>query len=278
MTTHTATTAATVALSRPTILLLALCSAFVGFFVAAELMGGKLFEFTLLGLRPADLGLPGTHFIATTGVLAFPLTFIITDLINEYYGRQTVRLLTIYAIIVNILIQPVVQIAMRAPAPAFQDGMQASFAMAFGQSWAIVTASLVAFAVGQWCDAYIFSWLRARTGRSMLWLRAQGSTAVSQAVDTLIVIFLAFVIIPALFNGPEGTVGNLQTMTIGVAFIVCLTNYIYKFAVAVGITPTLYLLHFVMDLWLGRATARAMVDAAHQPATRSLAARTPGAG
>jgi uncharacterized integral membrane protein (TIGR00697 family) len=251
-------------LPRRQLLLLILCGFFVGFFVAAELIGAKLFHFSLFGLGPAAFGLDGPVFVATTGILAFPLTFILTDIINEYYGRRTVRALTFIAIAVNLMLQPVVLAAIAVPAHDFETGgvhqvWQDAFARSLGQSWAIVVGSVAAFAIGQLIDVTVFAWLRRLTRGRWLWLRAQGSTLVSQLIDTFVVIFLAFVIIPALAGAGSG----LFSMSGGQAFTVSLTNYIYKFAIAVATTPLLYLVHWAVDRWLGRSEAEAALREAH---------------
>jgi len=251
---------------RRQLLLLILCGFFVGFFVAVELLGAKLFQFTLLGLSPSSFGLGEADvFVATTGIIAFPLTFIITDIVNEYYGKRTVRTLTFLAIAVNLALIPVVQSAMAVNAHDFATGgvdkqTNAAFITALGQSWAIVIASLCAFAVGQLVDVAVFAWLRARTGGRMLWLRAQGSTVVSQLIDTFIVIFFAFILIPLIANLFGG---NLGVWSVGLAFTVSLTNYIYKFAIAVAITPLLYAVHWAIDAWLGKDEAARAIAEAH---------------
>jgi queuosine precursor transporter len=242
-------------------LLLTLCALFVGFFVTAELLGAKLWDFTLFGVGPRDLGLgEGTRFVATTGIFAFPLTFLLTDILNEYFGRRIVRVFTWLAIAVNVILQPVVQAAIRAPAVSFTAGLEASeidlsYRIALGQTWAIVAASLIAFSIGQLTDAYVFTWLRRRTGGRLLWLRSQGSTVVSQLIDTFVVIFLAFVVIPELFGQPH--------MPVSTATTISMTNYVYKFAIAVGITPLLYLVHAAVERWLGRELAEELVHRAH---------------
>jgi len=247
-------------LPRSQVLLVALCSLFVGFFVTAELLGAKLWEFNF-GFGPRDIGLgEGSTFVATAGILAFPLTFILTDIINEYFGIRMVRVFTIAAIAVNLSLQPVVQAAIRVPAVSFTDGVtaeriQSSYSLALGQTWAIVAASLCAFAVGQMLDAWVFTWLRRVTGGKALWLRAQGSTVVSQFVDSYVVIFLAFVIIP-------GALGRSH-MSAATAAEISLTNYVYKFLIAVGITPVLYMVHGMVDRYLGEEEAHALVRVAH---------------
>jgi hypothetical protein len=247
--------------AREQVLAYVLCALFVGFFVAAEVLGGKLFRFTLWGLGPDDLGLgQGTEFAATAGILAFPLTFVMTDIVNEYFGRPIVRLFTWIAIAVNLLLQPVIRAAIAVPAISFTPGisdaeMQRGYEIALGQTTSIVFASLCAFALAQWLDVQVFTWLRRNTGGKYLWLRAQGSTIVSQLVDTFAVIYLAFIGIPLL------TVG--EPWTFASALSVSLTNYVYKFLIAVGITPVLYLVHAAVDGYLGREAAEALVHHAH---------------
>jgi uncharacterized integral membrane protein (TIGR00697 family) len=244
------------------VLLVGLCARFVGFFVAAELLGAKLWSFTLFGLGPRHLGLDGERFVATAGILAFPLTFLLTDSVNEYFGVRVVRLFTFAAIAVNVVLQAVVQAAIRVPAVSFTPGVEAdqvqrAYELALGQSWAIVAGSLVAFALGQLLDAHVFTWLRRATGGRWLWLRAQGSTVASQLVDTFVVIFLAFVVLPAVFDTGQPPMASSQ------AFAISVTNYAYKFAIALLITPLLYVVHGLVDLYLGRETAHALAEAAH---------------
>ena len=223
--------------------------------------GGKLFRFTLFGIGPDDLGFgDGPEFVATAGILAFPLTFVMTDIVNEYFGRPIVRLFTWIAIAVNLLLQPVIRAAIAVPAISYTEGisdadMQRGFQIALGQTTSIVFASLCAFAIAQWLDVRVFTTLRRLTGGKWLWLRAQGSTVISQVVDTFAVIFLAFVLIPLATGAQPWTVSNAASVS--------LTNYVYKFLIAVGITPLLYAVHAAVDAYLGKEAAEALVRDAH---------------
>lgn len=247
--------------AREQVLAYVLCALFVGFFVAAEVLGGKLFRFTLFGIGPDDLGFgDGPEFVATAGILAFPLTFVMTDIVNEYFGRPIVRLFTWIAIAVNLLLQPVIRAAIAVPAISYTEGisdadMQRGFQIALGQTTSIVFASLCAFAIAQWLDVRVFTTLRRLTGGKWLWLRAQGSTVISQVVDTFAVIFLAFVLIPLATGAQPWTVSNAASVS--------LTNYVYKFLIAVGITPLLYAVHAAVDAYLGKEAAEALVRDAH---------------
>ncbi|MBK8179348.1 MAG: queuosine precursor transporter [Planctomycetes bacterium] len=249
------------AVDKREFLLLSLLTLFVGFFVTAELLGGKLFHFTLFGWGPKDLGLGlEPEFVATAGILAFPLTFVLTDVINEYFGKRIVRQFTFLALGVNVILQFVVQAAIRVPAKSFTPGisddtLQQAYALALGQTWSIVVASMVAFLIGQWLDALLFTWLRRKTGGKLLWLRAQGSTVASQFVDTYVVIGLAFVGLPWLTGGTPWTVSD--------ALFVATTNYVYKFVIAVGTTPVLYFVHGTVTGWLGKDLAHRLAHEAH---------------
>jgi uncharacterized integral membrane protein (TIGR00697 family) len=247
--------------ARRELLLLVLCALFVGFFVTAEILGAKLWSFQLFGIGPRSLGLgDGETFVATAGIFAFPLTFVLTDIINEYFGRRVVKVFTWLAIGVNVILQPIIIAAAVAPTVSFTPGLSADVAhsayrIAFGQTWAIVAASLIAFGVAQYLDAWVFTVLRRKTGGKMLWLRAQGSTVVSQMIDTGIVIFVAFVVIPSLLGD--------EHMTVGQATEISVTNYVYKFVVAVLITPVLYVVHAAVKAWLGREAAESLAHEAH---------------
>lgn len=243
------------------LLLLVLCALFVGFFVTAEILGSKLWEFTLFGVGPKSIGLgDGSTFVATAGIFAFPLTFILTDIINEYFGRRIVKVFTWLAIGVNLILQPVILGAAWAPTVSFTPGLSAEVAhaaykTAFGQTWAIVAASLCAFAIAQYVDVWVFTWMRRKTGGKMLWLRSQGSTVVSQVIDTCVVIFVAFYVIPKLMGNSSWTMRQVGAVSV--------TNYVYKFVIAVLITPILYLVHGAVEAWLGHAAAEQLAHEAH---------------
>ncbi len=246
--------------SKREALLLAAMALFVGFFVTANFLGAKLWEFTLFGLRPSHIGLDGETFVATAGILAFPLTFILTDIVNEYFGMRIVRTFTWLAIGVNLVLQPIVLAAAAAPTVSFTPGVDAQYAhgayrLAFGTTWTITVASLVAFALAQFADIGIFSWLRKKTGGKMIWLRAQGSTVVSQLLDTAIVIYLAFYLLPAIAGDPH--------MNAADAGRIALTNYVYKFALAVVMTPLLYFVRGMVVQWLGPDEAARLASEAH---------------
>ncbi|MCC6397168.1 MAG: queuosine precursor transporter [Bacteroidetes bacterium] len=221
-----------------------LAGVFLTALLLAETTGGKLIQ---VGFAD-DL-----IFTLTMGVIPFPVTFIVTDIINEYYGRRGIRFITILGMLMVLFALILLQIEMAIPAAAISPVSNEAFTTVFGVSTRIIVGSLTAYLIGQFVDIYVFHYLRRRTGARLLWLRATGSTVVSQFIDSFVVLFIAFL----------GPLSAMQIVGIG------MTNYIYKFIVAVGITPILYLVHAGVDRYLGHELAASMAAEAHPgPATR----------
>lgn len=241
-----------------------------GFFITnaliAELMGAKLFSLEgSLGLPPADLSFFGERFSfnLTAGVLLWPVVFVMTDVINEYYGPKGVRFLSFLAIgmIVFAFVMFAGAIALKPAgfwARDYYKGVpdsDAAFAGIFGQSQAIIVASVIAFLVGQLLDVFIFHKIKQATGENRIWLRATGSTLVSQFVDSFVVLFIAFYVAPRV-------AGNAKPWSFAQVMAICIGNYLYKFAVALLLTPVIYLVHGWIERYLGAPLAREMKAAA----------------
>ena len=126
--------------------------------------------------------------------------------------------------------------------------MQNAFSAIFGQGLWIIIGSLVAFLVGQLIDVQIFHFVKRLTGNKNLWLRATGSTLVSQLIDSFVVLFIAFYI---------GAGWDIK-LVLGIGIV----NYCYKFIVAVCLTPILYLVHQLIDTYLGKELAEKMMEEA----------------
>ncbi len=238
-----------------------------GFFVAnvllAEFIGVKIFSLeSTLGFNPVSISIFGyeLNFTMTAGVLLWPVVFVMTDIINEYYGKKGVRMLSYLAaglitysfimIYLSIHLTPA-DWWLSSQQTAGVDDMQKSFNAIFGQSNWIIVASLVAFLIGQFVDVAVFHKLRKMTGENKIWLRATGSTLISQLIDSFVVLFIAFKIGA---NWPLS-----QVLAIGVV------NYTYKFFVAIALTPIVYLAHNLIDKYLGKEEAeRLMEEAAAQ--------------
>ncbi|HEY5826650.1 MAG TPA: queuosine precursor transporter [Cyclobacteriaceae bacterium] len=230
----------------------------------AEMIGVKIFSGEgTLGLQPAHLNILGfvMDFNLTAGVVIWPVVFITSDLINEYFGKPGVKRISyITAALIAYAFFVVFSAMNLPPAQWWLDAnntdpagnyfnMDFAFNKIFGQGNRIIIGSLTAFLIGQLVDVFVFQKLRKVTGSKQLWLRATGSTLVSQLVDSFVVLYIAF----------YGIFSNSQIVAIGI------TNYIYKFAVAILLTPLVYLGHYLIDRYLGKENAhRLSEDAAKE--------------
>lgn len=207
-----------------------------GFFLTnalvAEIIGGKLFAVPPLWFEKLGLG----QIILSVGVIPWPVVFITTDLINEYFGKAAVRRLSYLA--AGMIAYAFVVLYLAGLVPAWEKSPvgQEAFDAVTRQSMWIIIGSITAFLVGQIVDVMVFAYFRRRTRGRMLWLRATGSTAVSQLIDSWIVAFIAFVI-PG-------------RMSMSDFWVLSAANYSYKLMVAIAITPGIYLAHRVIDAYL----------------------------
>lgn len=235
---------------KPTILFLTLGVFFVVNALIAEFIGVKIFALEpSLGLntfRWKLFGIQGSLNF-TVGVLLWPVVFIMTDIINEYFGMKGVRRLSYMAVIFILYAFAAVFIAIRLAPADFWPGsyvnqgvpdMQAAYAAIFGQGMWIIAGSVVAFLIGQLVDVFFFHRIKAITGEKRIWLRATGSTAISQVFDSVVVLYIAFVLGPAHWS-------------VSMWLAIALVNYCYKLLAAVVLTPLLYLVHHWIDNFLG---------------------------
>lgn len=217
--------------SRKDIVYLILTAFFISNAVLAELIGVKLI---LLPLEIPGIGQPA----ASIGVIPWPIVLIATDIMNEYFGREGVKKITLITIAMIAYCFVVIFLAMQVPAASFSPVNDAVFNQVFGQSLWIIVGSLVAFAVSQILDVTVFWFFRKKTKGRMLWLRTTGSTVVSQMVDSVLVVGIAFWL-----------PGKVQTADF---LNVAATNYSYKLLIAIGLTPIIYLIHGIIDRYLGK--------------------------
>ena len=229
--------------------------------VLAEFIGVKIFALEdTLGVAPFEWNLFGQtgSLNFTAGTLLWPIVFIMTDTINEYYGQKGVRFISWLAVAL-ILYGFLFAFAAIHLSPASwwigtmkSQGVpdqQAAFAAIFGQGLWTIAGSVVAFLLGQLIDVSVFHRIRRSTGAKHVWLRATGSTAISQLVDSFVVLYIAFVI------GP-------QHWPMGLFLAVGTLNYIYKMCAAVALIPLLYLARGVIHAYLGHEHAHRMTETA----------------
>jgi len=220
--------------ARRDVVFLVLAGVFVTNAVLGELTGGKLFAFG--------------PFTMSIGVIPWPVVFLTTDLINEYFGRDGVRKLTFVTIALIVYAFVVLFVAIQVPAASFSPVTDEQFRAVFGQSLWIIVGSVTAFAISQLIDVVVFWFVRHKTGEKLLWLRATGSTAISQLIDSFVIIGIAFWL-----------PGKVKTDEF---LIVAATNYSYKFLIAVSLTPFIYMGHAVIDRFLGTEESRQLIERA----------------
>lgn len=212
-----------------------------GFFltnaIVAEIIGGKLFEMPAIDLGFVRI----SPVVLSIGLLPWPVVFLMTDIVNEYFGQRAVRRLSFLAVGMIGLTFLVLYLARLVPTWEGSGVTQQAFDAVAGQSMWIIVGSIIAFLVAQLVDVAVFWFVRKRTGGRMLWLRATGSTAVSQLIDTFIVQYIGLVL-PGVLTMEQYLRG--ATMSYG-----------YKLLVAILITPLIYLAHGVIDRYLGENEA-----------------------
>ena len=246
---------------RATRLFIALAAFFCVNAVLAEFIGVKIFALEdTLGIAPLEWNLfSQTGSLSfTAGTLLWPMVFILTDTVNEYYGRRGVRFISWLAagLIVYgfafafaaIALAPAGWWVKAAEAQGVPD-YQAAFAAVFGQGLWTIGGSVIAFLLGQLIDVAVFHRIRRATGERHVWLRATGSTAVSQLVDSFVVLYIAFVL------GP-------QHWPMSLFLAVSTVNYAYKMLAAVALIPLIYLMRRLITGYLGPARAAELREAA----------------
>ena len=192
--------------------------------VVAELIGGKLIDI-------------GTT-VMSIGILPWPIVFITTDLINEYFGIKGVRKLSIITACLIAYTFIVLFFAMKIPSSGISTVSTLQFNAVFGQSQLIILGSIVAFLISQLIDGSIFHFLKNKTGKKLIWLRSTGSTVISQLFDSFIVLGIAFWL-----------PGIMDTKTF---FLSAMTGYSVKLAIAVLMTPMIYLGHNLIDKYIAK--------------------------
>lgn len=244
-------------------LFIVLCGIFLTNALLAEMIGTKIFSAeATVGMEPAHINIMGflMDFNLTAGVIIWPIVFITTDLINEYFGKPGVKRISYLTAMLIAYSFVVIFLTIELPPAQWwldanskdTDGnnfnINFAFSKIFGQGLRIIVGSLTAFLLGQLVDVFVFQRLRTLTGSKMLWLRATGSTLVSQFVDSFVVLFIAF----------YGVFSNKQIIAIGI------TNYIYKFVIAIALTPLIYLGHSLINNYLGKENADKVMEEATQ--------------
>ena len=191
-----------------------LSSIFVAALIAANLLGTKIT--TILGVS------------VSVGIFAYPLTFLITDAIEEVFGKQKAKELMYGALAAQVLVLVIVAIAIALP-PAGRYEHNNAYTTVFSNSIRIIVASLTAFFLSQTHDIWAFNFWRQKTHGKFLWLRNNLSTIASQFLDTTIFMFIAFYQVTPKFD-------------VAFLFSLIIPYWLFKVAFAIIDTPIVYAL------------------------------------
>jgi uncharacterized integral membrane protein (TIGR00697 family) len=248
--------------NKKTNLFIILSGIFLTNAVLAEMIGVKIFSLeSTMGFEPVEINIlldTPLSFNLTAGVIIWPVVFLTTDVINEYFGKNGVRKISFltagfiaYMFFVIYLVTKLIPASFWLDLNNVDDAgnpfnIEFAFRKIFRQGLGIIIGSLVAFLIAQLLDVFIFQRLRALTGRKLVWLRATGSTLISQFIDSFVVLGIAFYVF--------GNWNLERIISVGIM------NYLYKFVVAIVLTPLIYLAHHLIDNYLGKEQAHQMAD------------------
>ena len=244
--------------NKANLLFLVLSGFFICNVLVAEIIGGKIFSLEkVFGFDEISINLLGISDLTlafTAGVILWPFVFVLTDIINEYYGIRGVKRITYLSIALILYAFIMIFISMALPGADFwlsiDKNMNNAYNLTLGQSLWIIIGSIIAFLIGQILDVHVFHWIKRRTGDRWVWLRANGSTLVAQLVDSFVVLFIAF--------------GIGAGWPINKVLALCVLNYSYKAIVAILLTPLLYLIHYVIDQYLGETLSLELKQSAQE--------------
>jgi len=211
------------------------------FVILAALFITSLIVGDIIGVKLVEVHLGSIVAVMSVGMLPFPVTFLLTDLLNEFYGKKAARFVTFTGFFMAVFCFVVIALSVGLPwapltqAAEYSGTVEKSFDNVFSGSQRILVASMVAYLSAQLIDISVFNFLKQRTHNRMLWLRATGSTVVSQLMDTVVVQVVAWTgVLPA-----------------DVIIRIILTSYLVKLLVAVGLTPLIYAGHALLQERLG---------------------------
>jgi uncharacterized integral membrane protein (TIGR00697 family) len=250
--------------SKSIYLFVFLASLLIANALIAEFVGVKIFSVEkLFKLNPLNLSFIGGSKLSlnmSVGVLMWPVVFILSDIINEYYGRRGVRRISFITAGMIAYAFVVIYAATKAPPADFwlennandlngnPFNIDYAFGSIFRQGLGMIIGSITAFLVGQLVDAYTFHYLRNLTQHRKLWLRATGSTLISQLFDSFLILFIAFYVL--------GNWSFIEVISVGII------QYLYKITLAIILTPVIYGMHYLIDRYLGKQKSQTMMETA----------------
>tara|TARA_B000000460_G_scaffold107110_1_gene75010 strand:+ start:304 stop:1059 length:756 start_codon:yes stop_codon:yes gene_type:complete len=215
--------------------------------IIAEILGTKIFEFDFI-----------LNFNMSVGVIIWPVVFITTDIINEYFGKKGIKKISYFTILLIIYVFIIIYMSTKLTPNNYwlninnvdnhgnPFNIDYAYNIIFLQSTGIIIGSIIAFLIAQILDVIVFHKLKRMTKGKFIWLRATGSTLISQFIDSFVVLFIAFYLL-----APNDKVWSLSQV-----FSVGFDNYTFKFIIAILITPLIYLAHYLIDNYMGETLAK----------------------
>ena len=215
--------------------------------IIAEILGTKIFEFDFI-----------LNFNMSVGVIIWPVVFITTDIINEYFGKKGIKKISYFTILLIIYVFIIIYMSTKLTPNNYWLNINSvdnhgnpfnidyAYNIIFLQSTGIIIGSIIAFLIAQILDVIVFHKLKKMTKGKFIWLRATGSTLISQFIDSFVVLFIAFYLL-----APNDKVWSLSQV-----FSVGFDNYTFKFIIAILTTPLIYLAHYLIDNYMGETLAK----------------------
>lgn len=216
--------------TRKEIVFISLCGVFITSAIVAE----------LISCKQADIGL----YPIIAGIVPWPVVFLLTDVMNEFFGKKAVRRLSWITVGMIVFAFLIIFIAVELPTDTNSYATDSEFRKLFGGSLPIMIGSIVAFIVSQQVDIWAFWLFRKWTGERLIWLRSTGSTLISQFIDSYLVLFIGFLL--------PGTKTFQEVLFLGI------TGYATKLIIAIGLTPMIYVVRGLMKRLLGKEEAEKM--------------------
>jgi uncharacterized integral membrane protein (TIGR00697 family) len=211
---------------RSEIVLLILSGFFIASLVLTNLIAGRFFTL--------EIPLLGISWALSSGIIAYPITFLVTDVISEIYGEKRAKILVLTGFLVSVFTVLIILISIYLPIWENSPVDGNSYDTVFGLAPGIIFGSMIAYLTAQYVDVKLFEFWRKVTKGKHLWLRNNGSTILSQLIDTTLVVIIALIIYPKF-------TGTSEAITLEVAFQIILGQYIFKACIALIDTPLIYI-------------------------------------
>lgn len=207
-----------------------------GFFIASlvltNLIAGRFFTINIPALN--------VDWHLTSGVIAYPITFLVTDIISEIYGEKRAKLLVFTGFIISVFTVIIIITSISLPIWERSPVSEESYNNVFGLAPGIVFGSMIAYLSAQFIDVKLFEFWRKLTKGKHLWLRNNGSTIISQLVDSVLVVIIALIIYPTI-------TGVSEPLTWKEAYVIIVGQYIFKALLALFDTPFIYLSVYLIN-------------------------------